>query len=144
VEVLYLSSGAAWTEKGHAALALPGLDLPVSRTGLLLYHPPRNRVTVDTGAFRVQPFAGPVSAALLGNPIPSPAPAALMNSSTTQTLVDRYRARRDARRPADAAPLRVEFPAVGPSLYLASELTAENQAATVELNYQKDRNGGRQ
>jgi hypothetical protein len=57
--------------------------------------------------------------------------------------VDRYRARRDARRPADSAPLRVEFPAVGPSIYLASELTAENQAATVELNYQKDRKGGR-
>jgi hypothetical protein len=108
-------------------------------------------VTVDAGAFRVQPFAGPMSAALLGNAIADPAPAALMNSPlhsavnspTTQALVDRYRARRDARRPADAAPLRVEFPAVGPSIYLASELTAENQAATVELNYQKERKGGR-
>ena len=143
VEVLYLSAGAAWSDKGHATLALPGLDLPVSRTGLLLYYPPRSRVTADAGAFRVQPFAEPLSAALLGNPISEPAPAALMNSSTTQALVDRYRARRDARRPADTAPLRVEFPAVGPSLYLASELTAENQAATVELNYQKERKGGR-
>jgi hypothetical protein len=144
VEVLYLSAGAAWSDKGHATLALPGLDLPVSRTGLLLYHPPRSRVTVDAGAFRVQPFAEPLSAPLLGNTVSNPAPAAVMNSSTTQALVDRYRARRDARRPADTAPLRVEFPAVGPSIYLASELTAENQAATVELNYQKDRNGGRQ
>jgi hypothetical protein len=58
--------------------------------------------------------------------------------------VSQRSARRDARRPPDRAPLRVEFPAVGPSLYLASELTAENQAATVELNYQKERKGGRQ
>jgi hypothetical protein len=156
VEVLYLSAGTAWSDKGHATLVLPGLDLPVSRTGLLLYHPPRSRVTVDAGAFRVQPFAEPTSAPLTGDGIPNaPPPAAAnpplnaansslnaANSPATQALVDRYRARRDARRPADAVPLRVEFPAVGPSIYLASELTAENQAATVELNYQKERNGG--
>ena len=112
--------------------------------------------TVDAGAFRVQPFAEPTSAPLTGDGIPNaPPPAAAnpplnaansslnaANSPATQALVDRYRARRDARRPADAVPLRVEFPAVGPSIYLASELTAENQAATVELNYQKERNGG--
>jgi hypothetical protein len=148
VEVLYLSAGTAWTEKGHATVALPGLDLPVSRTGLVLYHPPQNRVTVDTGAFRAQPFAGPLSAPLAGNTIAEPAPApsvsSPLNSPTAQALVDRYRARRDARKPAEVAPLKVEFPAVGPSIYVASELTAENQAATVELNYQKERKGGRQ
>jgi hypothetical protein len=143
VEVLYLSAGTAWTDKGHASVALPGLDLPVSRTGLLLYHPPRHRVTLDAGAFHVQPFAEPVSAPLSGDSAANPAPPPLAIASTTQALVERYRARRDARRPAEAAPLLVEFPAVGPSVYLASELTAENQAATVELNYQKEK-GGRQ
>ena len=34
VEVLHLSAGTPWTEKGRATLALPALDLPVSRTGL--------------------------------------------------------------------------------------------------------------
>jgi hypothetical protein len=147
VEVLYLSAGTAWSDKEHATLVLPALDLPVSRTGLQLYHPPLSRVTVDTGGFRVQPFAGPASAPLQGDgaSINAPPPSAnsSLDSSATSALVDRYKARRDARRPADAAPLRVEFPAVGPSIYLASELTAENQAPTVELNYQKDRKGGR-
>ena len=150
VEVLYLSAGTAWGDKGHATLTLPGLDLPVSRTGLLLYHPPRSRVTVEAGAFRAQPFAGPTATPLMGDSASNAAPPASANSpvnaapnsSITQALVDRYRARRDARRQADAVPLRVEFPAVGPSIYMASELTAESQAATVELNYQKDRNGG--
>ena len=147
VEVLYLIAGTAWSEKGHATLPLPGLDLPVSRTGLQLYHPPLNRVTVEAGAFRMQPFAGPTSAPLVGGGTSNAASAAAANEplldAGTGALVDRYRARRDARRPAERAPLRVEFPAVGPSIYLAGELTAENQAPIVELNYQKERKGGR-
>jgi hypothetical protein len=147
VEVLYLIAGTAWGEKGHATLPLPGLDLPVSRTGLQLYHPPLNRVTVEAGAFRMQPFAGPTSAPLVGGGTSNAASAAAANEPLLDTgtgaLVDRYRARRDARRPAERAPLRVEFPAVGPSIYLAGELTAENQAPIVELNYQKERKGGR-
>ena len=147
VEVLYLIAGTAWSEKGHATLPLPGLDLPVSRTGLQLYHPPLNRVTVEAGAFRMQPFAGPTSAPLMGGGTANAASAAAANEplldAGTGALVDRYRARRDARRPAERAPLRVEFPAVGPSIYLAGELTAENQAPIVELNYQKERKGGR-
>jgi hypothetical protein len=35
VEVLYMIRGTAWEDKGKAHLALPALDLPVSRTGLL-------------------------------------------------------------------------------------------------------------
>jgi hypothetical protein len=144
VEVLYLSAGVPWTEKGHATLSLPGLDLPVSRTGFLLYHPPLTRVTVEAGAFRMQPYAEPGTTSSPGDDGTGASLPSQANSATTQALVDRYRARRDARRPVDTAPLRVEFPAVGPSLYLASELTAENHLATIELNYQKERKGGRQ
>jgi len=143
VEVLYLSTGPAWTEKGRAALVLPGLDLPVSRTALVVYHPPQNRVTVETGAFRVQAGSGMDRGFPVGSSSGSGAAAGTgektANSAATQALVDRYRARQQARKPVDTAPLRVEFPAVGPSLRLVSELTAENQAPAVELSYQREK-----
>src|SRR5438034_4172524 len=64
VEIVYLSRGAAWNDKGQFKLALPALDLPVSRTGLLVYHPPLFRVTPEPGAFRTEPYENPVSSAL--------------------------------------------------------------------------------
>src|SRR6516162_2087352 len=64
VELLYLVRDSAWTEKGRAHLTLPALDLPVSRTGLLLYHSPQFRVTADPGTFRIEPYENPFSAAL--------------------------------------------------------------------------------
>jgi hypothetical protein len=64
VEVVYLSRGAAWNDKGQFRLALPALDLPVSRTGLLVYHPPLFKVTPEAGAFRTEPYESPVSSAL--------------------------------------------------------------------------------
>src|SRR5262249_50282464 len=36
LEVLYLVRAPAWSDKGRAALALPALDLPISRTGVSL------------------------------------------------------------------------------------------------------------
>jgi hypothetical protein len=64
VEVVYLSRGPAWDEKGQFKLALPTLDLPVSRTGLLVYHPPLFKVTPEPGAFRMEPYENPISSAL--------------------------------------------------------------------------------
>ena len=64
VEVVYLVRGTAWNEKGQFHLALPALDLPVSRTGLLLYHPPLFKVTPEPGSFRSAPYEDAVSAAL--------------------------------------------------------------------------------
>ena len=64
VEVVYLSRGAAWNDKGEFKLALPALDLPVSRTGLLVYHPPLFKVTPELGAFRTETYASPISSAL--------------------------------------------------------------------------------
>src|SRR2546429_695985 len=64
VEVVYLSRGTAWKDKGQFKLALPALDLPASRTGLLVNHPPLFKMTPEPGAFRTEPFENPISSAL--------------------------------------------------------------------------------
>jgi hypothetical protein len=166
IEILYLGRGAAWSDKGRAALSLPAIDLPVSRTGLVLYYPPLFRVTAEPGSFRTESYEMPSSAAL--NPgaarpptaeakAPGQRPASqadFMNGlnasraggnlaqNATQVLVDNYRAKSEARKGAGALPIRVSFPAVGPSLFLVSELTSENQGPTLELSYQKEKKGG--
>lgn len=144
VEIVYLVRDREWDARGKTTLALPMLDLPISRTGLLLYYPPLFRVTPETGAFRAQPFEAPASPVLssdaaAGPPIPTAAPPA---NSATQSLVDRYLAHSNTRRAAAPAPIAVSFPAVGPSLYLASELTGESKAPAVSLDYQKEKKGG--
>src|SRR5579859_6890951 len=64
IKVLYLTKAAAWEEKGRETLTLPALDLPVSRTGMLLYYPPLFKVSAEPGTFRLQQYENPVSAAL--------------------------------------------------------------------------------
>ncbi len=68
VEVMYLVKAPAWAEKGQAKLILPALDLPISRTGMLLYYPPQFRITAEPGTFRTQDYETPVSAALTAGP----------------------------------------------------------------------------
>ncbi|HMC30776.1 MAG TPA: hypothetical protein VKL99_08060, partial [Candidatus Angelobacter sp.] len=66
VEIFYLVRDSAWADKGKARLALPALDLPVSRTGVLLYHPPLFKVTTEPGnAFRMETYEAPISAAFV-------------------------------------------------------------------------------
>ena len=114
VEVLYLSAGTAWPEKGHATLMLPELDLPVSRTGLALYHPPQHRVTAEAGAFRVQAFEA-ASPASWGrrpwNPLRSAGYVCRDAGFSGRAVRVAMRAGRRRRRRRDA------FPAVGPSVY---------------------------
>jgi hypothetical protein len=147
IELLYSVRSAAWNSKGRATLALPVLDLAVSRTGLVLYYPPLFRVSAEPGAFRAQPYEGPASAILTGGAATSAPVAAEVQEtspaqSATQALVDRYRARSDTRKTAEAVPIRVSFPSVGPSMFLVSELTGESKEAVVDLSYQKDGKGG--
>src|SRR5450755_1086284 len=73
VEVLYLGRGPAWEDKGRVRLALPALDLPISRTGLLLYYPPLFHVTAETGTFRTEAYANPTSEAF-NVAVPPPPP----------------------------------------------------------------------
>ena len=63
-------------------------------------------------------------------------------AASTQVLLDGFRARSSARRPAEAVPVDVAFPAIGPMLYLVSELTGENKAAVINLEYQEEKKGG--
>jgi hypothetical protein len=102
IEVLYLTRGEVWTDRGRVSLAFPSLDMPVSRTGVVLYYPPVYRATVEPGAFRAQEY---VVSQWSGAPGPL-------------------------------------FPTVGPSVYLVSELTAENAAPKAEVSYVKSRGPG--
>jgi hypothetical protein len=172
VEVVYLARGTAWNDKGQFKLALPALDLPVSRTGLLVYHPPLFKVVPETGAFRTATYLNPASAALnppsfssvggvggeVGAAMSAPAPAPPQPSTlvmedkdefnskraqaATQSLLDKFRTDSLAGKRAGILPIRVSFPAFGPSLYLVSELTAENQSPTADLNYQHEKKAG--
>ena len=145
VEVLYLQRGVAWNERGRAVLVLPSIDLPVSRTGLVLHHSPRYRVRPEPGAFRPGEDAGPFTAALrrdqaemrteaAASPIEAPAAAA---KGAADDLVARYRSDH-ARTVAGPLPVAVPFPPLGPSLFLLSELTAESRAPSIEFSYKRE------
>lgn len=168
VEVVYFVRGAAWNEKGQFALALPALDLPVSRTGLLLYRPPLFKVTAEPGSFRSAPYENPVSTALAtpsvstgfaagvaGGIAPPPKPLAppfdsdlkeeaklKRPQSETEALLDKFKTDSLAGKRAGILPIRVSFPAFGPSLFMVSELTRENQAPSAVLSFQRDKKAG--
>ncbi|HYT21794.1 MAG TPA: hypothetical protein VEW05_16395 [Candidatus Polarisedimenticolia bacterium] len=168
VEIVYLTRGSAWNDKGQFKLALPALDLPVSRTGLLVYHPPLFKVTPEPGAFRTSPYENPLSSALsvtaasggiaggmFSTGASSPAsPLSLSDSDTkdetklrrsqvaTEALLDKFKADSLSGKRAGILPIRVSFPAFGPSLYLVSELTGENQAPSAGLSYQHEKKAG--
>jgi hypothetical protein len=180
VEVVYLSRGTGWNDKGEFKLALPALDLPVSRTGLLVYHPPLFKVTPELGAFRTEPYENPLSPALntamsfgigvgsgsgfgagvaggiaAGAVSASPVPAQPFSDvdgkdetkskraqAATEALLDKFRADALTGKRAGILPIHVAFPAFGPSLYLVSELTAENQAPSASLTYQHEKKVG--
>jgi len=177
VEVVYLSRGTAWNDKGQFKLALPALDLPVSRTGLLVYHPPLFKVSAEPGSFRTVPYENPISSALnppvmgygvgagsaggvgagvvagitaAAPPPPLPSPGMDAKDETkskrsqiaTEAILDKFRADSLAGKRAGILPIRVSFPAFGPSLYLVSELTGENQAPNAGLTYQHEKKAG--
>jgi len=57
--------------------------------------------------------------------------------AATQALVDKFRTRNDSRESARGIAGQIAFPAMGPSIFLVAELTSENQAAALEVAYQK-------
>jgi hypothetical protein len=63
-EILYFSRGEKWSETGKLKIALPEVDLPISRTGVNYFYPPLYKVTPEPGSFRVQDYQEPVSAVL--------------------------------------------------------------------------------
>jgi hypothetical protein len=172
VEIFYLTKGSAWEDKGHQKLMLPAVDLPISRTGLLLYYPPMFRVSAEPGSFRTQEYQNPISAALLppsyrmdgllssapGLVANAPAPAskqfdrletfAELNNKdedqkkeATRALLDSYKAKSLRGKVTGILPVSVSFPAFGPSMFLVSELTSENQFPAAEFSFQRDKKG---
>lgn len=155
VEILYLSKAANWTDKGKIRLTLPALDLPVSRTGLLLYYPPLFQMTADPGAFRTEAYSAPSSEAFVP-PQPSSASSVVSgpfdrleqfaqlqkDDKQTQALLDKYRAKSSGGKVTGILPVGISFPVFGPSTFLVSELTAENQAPVADFTYQKNKKRG--
>ena len=169
VEILYLTKATAWEEKGREKVTLPALDLPISRTGLLLYYPPLFHVSAEPGTFRLQEYQNPMSAVLeppsgemiggvAGPAKPAAGPqdyqydrlqqfAQLQSADkekkdSTQALLDSFRAKSSAGRVTGILPINVSFPAFGPSIYLVSELTGENQFPAAEFSFAREKKGG--
>jgi hypothetical protein len=167
VELMYVTKAPAWQDKGKQTVTLPALDLPISRTGVLFYYPPMFRVSAAPGTFRTQQYQGPISAALapggggivdIGTPSAIPLQAkesdrleqfAKLQSNddkekkdATQALLDSFKSKSMAGRVTGIVPVNIDFPAFGPSIYLVSELTSENQSPAAEFNFQRDKKAG--
>jgi len=159
VEILYLAKSGAWQDKGREKISLPALDLPISRTGMLVYYPPAFKVSAEPGTFRTQQYQAPASAALAlaggeGSGLPASIPGKPEESTTlkdldakekkdsTKALLENFRAKSSGGKVTGILPVNVSFPAFGPSVYLVSELTSENQFPAAEFSIQRDKKGG--
>ncbi len=138
VELTYLQRIDAWDGRERARIDLPAVDLPVSRTALNFHYSPRYRIEPQPGAFRLDTDPGPFAEALQA----PAAPAANLKgreksgdraAAGLQALVDRFRNEPGGRTVVGSLPVTIAFPAFGPSIFLASELTAEGRAPSVEL-----------
>jgi len=150
VEVSYLDRAASWTDKGRARVSLVSVDLPISKSHLLIHHPPLFRVTPApglSGSFRLANYAPPESPALRSENSAGATEQQRAEDEITpdqsemKQLIAKIRAKRSAQ-PSRNLPLRVVFPHFGPSIYLVSELTGENQTPAVEVDFQRERKRG--
>jgi hypothetical protein len=117
----------------------------VSRTGIELHHSPRFRIALQPGTFRIEDDPGPFAAALRGPGVATPVNGAgptfkegeADQDAKLQVLVDRFRNEAGGRTVVGALPVHVTFPQFGPSVFLASELTAESNAPAIELSFRR-------
>jgi hypothetical protein len=142
VSIVYLQTIEAWSDRGRMQLELPAVDLPVSRTLVELHYSPRFRVEPQPGAFRTAIDPGPIVEAVSAKataPPPSAAPAkdAEAAAAGLQALASQFRDQSGGRTVVGTLPVHVMFPAFGPSLFLASELTAEGAAPAVDLLFRR-------
>jgi hypothetical protein len=145
VEISYLDRTPQWSDKGRMQLSLVAVDLPISKSHILLHHSPQFRLTTIpgiSGSFRISTYTGPESSALRTTSTTSVAPTRPENveGEIAQKLVSQLPKR--GATPARNLPLRVAFPHFGPSIFLISELTSENQTPVVELDFQRDKKRG--
>jgi hypothetical protein len=153
VEITYLQRGEAWGDKGGARVDLAAADLPIARTGLTLHYSPKYAIDPRPGSFRVATAPGPWSTNLRaiaeGGAPPPPAAAAMdfvppragdREAKDLQALMDRYR-KEAGRTGQGTVPLAIDFPSVGPTVFLAAELTQESRRTSFDIDYRKT--GGR-
>ncbi|MEW6364809.1 MAG: hypothetical protein AB1714_09245 [Acidobacteriota bacterium] len=152
VEAVYAQKGPAWQHDGSWHLALPSLDLEISRIGLVLYHSPRYRIEFLPGVFREEEYSDPYSEILardspIATPSTSPPPAAAPSEEDrsaeveVENLVALYKREGHGGRAGSTLPIRVRFFGVGESRYLVSELTAENTSPAIDLRYKQTTKG---
>jgi hypothetical protein len=122
--------------------------LPISKSHLLLHHPPLFRLAASpgiSGSFRVTPFEAPESTALTSTSLPNTQAQSAAQSDAkaeqAQQLVSQLHTIQ-AGKPMRNLPLRFAFPHFGPSIFLKSELTSESQTPVVELDFQRDKKRG--
>jgi hypothetical protein len=156
VELVYLERAEAWTEKGDARVELPAVDLPVSRTGLIVHYSPRFEVEPRPGAFRSDTDSGPWSAALREENagVPPPPPPAMPSTAAPkvsekdapgfQGLMDRFR-KEMGKSTTGLIPVDVKVPNLGPTFFVAAELTAESRGPALDIHYKRvsERSGAR-
>jgi hypothetical protein len=167
VEIFYLVKATAWQDKGHERVTLPALDLPISRTGMLLYYPPAFKLNAEPGSFHTQEYQSPSSAVLLPAVEGGRGGGVFTVSAThpeerdrleefakreriddkekkdhTLSLLDDYKAKSTGGKVTGILPVNVAFRAFGPSMFLVSELTSENQFPAAEFSFQRDKKGG--
>jgi hypothetical protein len=149
VELSYIDRAPALIDKGRTRVSLVSVDLPISKSRLLVHHPPLFRLAPVpglSGSFRVADYVEPDSTALRSNTAPTLAsqlqPIQNQQSTTTQQLVSKLPVTKRSSRPARNLPLRFVFPHLGPSIFLLSELTSENQTPAVEFDFSRDRKRG--
>ena len=147
VEISYLDRAPAWGDKGRTRLSLVSVDLPISKSRLLVHHPPLFRLSAApglSGSFRVAEYTEAESDALRSNAVAVSSPSSKPEegpSLITQQLVSKLPVTKSAR-PSRNLPLRFTFPHFGPSIFLVSELTSENQVPAIELDFSRDRKRG--
>src|SRR5262249_22518343 len=91
VEIAYLDHVPAWSDKGRVRLSLLALDLPISKSRLLVHYSPQFRLTPQPGSFRVAPYETPESAVL------RPASGAAREPEAPEAQVDAEKQARDDR-----------------------------------------------
>jgi len=149
VEVSYLDRTAQWSDRGRVHLSLVSVDLPISKSRFLLHHSPIFRLTAPpgiAGSFRIAPFEAPTSAAL-SNRGTTAKPTGYSGGTVSSDAVSEFTQKvlsqnKRGSTPTRNLPLRVSFPHFGPSIFMISELTSENQTPVVDLDFQRDRKRG--
>src|SRR5581483_12111149 len=117
-------------------------------------------ISAHPGIFREQTYAAPVSPALTSPPVEvmtrsgSNAEYDQRDHSLTQNAAAAQASADDKRKSAFFAksqgvrargilPIRVSFPAFGPSVFLTAQLSSAGQEPNAIFDYQKDKKGGR-